>query len=310
MTQRKPQRGGRPAFTLVELMVVITIIAILVALLTGAVMKALTKGPELQTSSEIGEMQSKLSAMANSTGLTIVPSQLHLSKLNNYNPAIPLDRASVTFLQQRFGKRSCFDFKAPPPGKFIDWNGDNVPAEELVLEGEQVLVFLLGGVPLNANGSTAMVGFSSNKQNPAQVPFNGEHRDGPFFDFQPNRLKPMQSMITGNTAGALFPAYVDPWKQVGGLAKEAPFAFFASSNTEGGGLYTSDCPSLGVTPYIQSTSGGLTVWVNPSSYQIISAGKDGKFGAGGALWGKAGTTDPNGKDDQSNFSAHLLGVAP
>ena len=43
-------------------MVVITIIAILVALLTTAVMNALGKGPELQTSSEIGEMQSKLTS--------------------------------------------------------------------------------------------------------------------------------------------------------------------------------------------------------------------------------------------------------
>ena len=44
MTQRKRNRGGRSAFTLIELMVVITIIAILVALLTTAVMKALSKG--------------------------------------------------------------------------------------------------------------------------------------------------------------------------------------------------------------------------------------------------------------------------
>ena len=50
--------------------------------------------------------------------------------------------------------------------------------------------------------------------------------------------------------------------------------------------------------------------MNPSSFQIISAGKDGKFGAWCELE-QAGTTDPgNGKDDQSNFSGHLLGVAP
>jgi prepilin-type N-terminal cleavage/methylation domain-containing protein len=328
MTQRQRNRGVRPAFTLIEILVVITIIAILVSLTTAAVMRALTKGPELQCSSEIGELQAKLANVIKNPAnpLVFVPSRLHLSKQNNYNPALPLDRDSMAFLQARFGKYCCFGGPAPvgyfPPlaasGKSIDWNGDGVLSEELYLEGEQCLVFHLGGVPYQpgppvGTGPISMIGFAANKQNPAALPIPNEHRDGPFFEFQSNRLLPFPR----SGAGPKFPAYLDPWMQTGGNANRQPFAFFASYNVEGAGLYNNDCPSLllsppdaagaSLTPY-QPT--GSTTFLNPSSFQIISAGRDGKFGAGGAVWGRTGTTNANGADDQSNFSAHLLGVAP
>jgi prepilin-type N-terminal cleavage/methylation domain-containing protein len=329
MTQRQRNRGVRPAFTLIEILVVITIIAILVSLTAAAVMRGLGKGQETVASSEIGELQAKLANVIKNPAnpLVFVPSRLHLSKTNNYNAALPLDRDSVAFLQARFGKHACFDFQNPPPGgQFIDWNGDGNASEELYLEGEQCLVFHLGGVPVyspanNVNGPIAMVGFSNDPQNPAKTPGAGEKRQGPYFEFQSNRLRQKQSVIPGNTAGAVFPEYLDPWVQTGGNAKRQPFAFFASYNVEGAGLYdkygTSDCPSLlthlglpadpAVLPY--QFPGGL--WLNPSSFQIISAGQDGHFGIGGATWSRAGTTDQQyGKDDQSNFSAHLLGVAP
>jgi prepilin-type N-terminal cleavage/methylation domain-containing protein len=329
MTHRQRRHNRRPAFTLVELMVVMTIIAILVALLTGAVMRALTKGPELETSSEIGELQSKISSSARDVNLDYLPSRLHLSKQNFYpnkGVAGSLDSDSVRFLQNRFGRSACFNFTPLSGNNFIDWNGDGVANEELYLEGEQCLVFHLGGVPLPSGGNIVMVGFSLNPSNPAAGVVNGQHRNGPFFEFQSNRLKSFTSTAfqganfptqAGGSYGS-FPVYLDPWTQTGGIAKRQPFAFFASYSVEGGGLYSdathkygsSDCPFLPVLPYVQSTSGGVTVYVNPSNFQIISAGKNGKFGAGGTNWGRTGTTDPNGKDDQSNFSSHLLGVAP
>jgi prepilin-type N-terminal cleavage/methylation domain-containing protein len=318
MTHRQRRYNTRPAFTLVELLVVITIIAILVSLTAAAVMRAISKGPELLCSTEIGELQSKLANVIKNPAnpLVFVPSRLHLSKKNNYNAALPLDRDSVAFLQARFGKHTCFDFANPPPnGQFIDWNGDNNANEELFLEGQQCLVFHLGGLPTynppnTVTGTIAMVGFSNDSQNPAKAPSGtGERRQVP-FEFQSNRLVSFTSAALGSTGA--FPVYLDPWKQTGGPANQHPFAFFASYNVEGGGQYdkyagTSDCPSLGsLLPY-QSNA---TTFLNPSSFQIISAGKDGKFGAGGANWGRTGTTDPLGKDDQSNFSAHVLGVAP
>jgi prepilin-type N-terminal cleavage/methylation domain-containing protein len=325
MTHRQ-RRRGRSAFTLVELMVVITIIAILVALLTTAVMNALNKGPELVTSSEIGELQAKLTNVIKNPAnpLVFVPSRLHLNKKNNYG-ATQLDIDSKAYLQARFGKHTCFDFQNPPPGgQFIDWNGDNNPNEDLFLEGQQCLVFHLGGLPVyspantvpaaNVTGAITMVGFSNNPQNPAAAPTSGaERRQGPYFEFQGSRLV---SFTSAGSTGS-YPIYWDPWTHTGGNALRKPYAFFASYNTEGGGLYNkyggSDCSSLGaLMPYQASaaTATAPAVFLNPNSFQIISAGKNGLFGAGGTNWSRSGTTDPNGKDDQSNFSAHLLGMAP
>jgi prepilin-type N-terminal cleavage/methylation domain-containing protein len=333
MTQRQRNRGVRPAFTLIEILVVITIIAILVSLTTAAVMRAITKGPELQCSSEIGELQAKLANVIKNPAnpLVFVPSRLHLSKKNIYT-ASQLDQDSIRFLQARFGKHTCCDFTPLPSANllyssvpFIDWNGDGNANEELYLEGQQCLVFHLGGVPVynpantvpapNVTGAISMVGFSNNPLNPAAAPSGtGEKRQGPYFEFQSNRLVAVLSSSTAfPTNTGKFPVYLDPWMQTGGNANRRPFAFFASYNPEGGGQYSSDCPSL-IAPTtgnpLQPYQASATTFVNPSNFQIISAGKDGKFGAGGTLWGRTGTTDPNGADDQSNFSAHLLGVAP
>jgi prepilin-type N-terminal cleavage/methylation domain-containing protein len=336
MTHRQRRRNARPAFTMIELLVVMTIIAILVALLSTAVMRSLAKGPELQTSSEIGELQAKLANVVSNPAnpLVYLPSRLHLSKKNNYtsnpksavyNPASPnfaLDRDSMAFLQARFGKHTCFDF-ASPPGQIINWNGDpNDPNgnQELYLEGQQCLVFHLAGVPTyNAAGDIAMVGFSNDSQNPAKAATAGEKRQGPYFEFQSNRLKLFTSAAFGSTGA--FPIYFDIYTRPGGNTRQ-PFAFFASYSTEGGGLYdkyggTSDCPSLLLsppdpagTPLLPYQPTGSATFLNPSSFQIISAGRDGKFGAGGQVWGRTGTVNANGADDQSNFSSHLLGIAP
>ena len=132
-------------------------------------------------------MQSKLSTVMNNSGspLPYLPSQLHLSKTNNYpnrNFANSVDADTIAYLQRRFGKHTCCDFMPLPNPNypnvpFIDWNGDGKPNEELFLEGEQCLVFHLGGIPVysppnspplaNVAGAITMVGFSNNPQNPA-----------------------------------------------------------------------------------------------------------------------------------------------
>ena len=317
MIHAKRRRGRRSAFTLIELLVVIAIIAVLLGMLAAAVVQVLWKGPEIQTRSDIGLIETKLvgAQTVPEHAVPYLPSMLHLSKKNNYG-ASQLDKDSKTFLQQRFGRRACFDFQTPPPGnQFIDWNGDGLPNEELFLEGEQCLLFHLGGVPAYGNGAINMTGFSNNDQNPAQT---GGTRQGPYYEFQTGRLALFSAPAFGTahsyiagpytpaSAAGAFPVYLDPWKA---SPKPQPYAFFSAS---GNGVYNkygvSDCASLGLSPYIQS-SGPPIVYVNANTFQIISAGRDGRFGAGGANWNPAsGTNDPNGREDQSNFSQRMLGA--
>jgi prepilin-type N-terminal cleavage/methylation domain-containing protein len=307
MTHKQRGYGARPAFTLIELLVVISIIAILVSLTAAAVMRALVKGPELQTVSEANEFTTKLASEQSDLGAPVLPSHLRLREDSAYSDPINAARnadllQTKAFLQQAFGRH------ITDAGVQIDWNGDGTvtttsgAAGDLVLEGEQCLVFWLGGVPKTVGGSIGMTGF------PPQVAGGGTGKRGPFFEFQSARLRMFSAPdpLNSNNPSLPFPVYLDPWNSGSGpWGRGMAYAFFASYRTAGNGLYQADCPSFGVSPY-QEPSGKFA---NASSFQIVSAGRDGKFGAGGANWNPAnGTADPNGKDDQSNFSPRLLGA--
>jgi prepilin-type N-terminal cleavage/methylation domain-containing protein len=314
MTYRRRGRGGRPAFTLIELLVVIAIIAILMSLTTAAALRVLAKGPELQTRSEIGEFESDILLEQRDFKTPIFPSKLALREDNAYSSSNPLHVQTYTCLRQMFGRHLNLNIDnrnpaaSPPPvgsAPFTDWNGNGTQdSGDLILEGEQCLVFYLGGIPSGPTAPFAMQGFSTDVTNPALA--GGTTRRGPFFQFQSARLK----MFTTPGSGGQFPIYIDPWKAgTGPWGPGQPYAYFASSVVSGNGSYqAADCLSLGVSPYVQQSS-PTVVFVNPSSFQIISAGRNGAFGPGG-LWNPATGLGPfiAGSDDQANFSKKLLGA--
>jgi hypothetical protein len=156
-------------------------------------------------------------------------------------------------------------------------------------------------------------------------------RIGPFFNFASGRL------VAGGNG---FFAYNDPWK--------TPYAYFSSGkrrnnynayyNPAGSGAaLASDCATLGVWPYIDPNSN----YMNPDTYQIISAGSNQAFGQGSNLtlvpsgqspaqqnlaWSSQGIptnggqtskarldlatqTNPVGLDDFSNFYDKALGIS-
>jgi hypothetical protein len=76
--------------------------------------------------------------------------------------------------------------------------------------------------------------------------------------------------------------------------KKQPYAYFSVART--GSYAPGDCPLVPNGPYKTSTG-----FINPATFQIISAGADGAFGAGGAVL--PGGADANGQDDLANFSA-------
>jgi hypothetical protein len=135
-----------------------------------------------------------------------------------------------------------------------------------------------------AGGTPGCMGFSTNPTDPTTA---GGDRIGPFFDFKPSRLD------TGNG----FFRYKDAWG--------SPFLYFSSYKTRNGyNRYgTSDCSQA--APYFQPNS----IFYNPDTFQIVSAGADGIYGSGG-VWDmqSAAPLSVGGADDMTNFYPSLMGV--
>jgi len=180
------------------------------------------------------------------------------------------------------------------------------PATSGTLNGNQCLVFFLGGIPSKASDPAACLGFSRNPSYPAGSPAGNtsgadESRYGPYFNFKSARL-------FRHTNG--FFSYVDAYNQ---RSPDGPrvYAYFSSRR---GNDYTNDCPNLPTNPTV--TDGPLTPYtdgkrfINPNGFQIICAGIDGLYGPGGLWNATTGETNPTSAtvDNLTNFSGLRLGA--
>jgi prepilin-type N-terminal cleavage/methylation domain-containing protein len=336
LLHRKP--GARRGFTLIEMVVVIAVIAVLVALVAGAVMNIFGKAPALQDRNDITALSGALQQFKAKYNF-YPPSRILLSNyLETYTTKPPpnvssqlikesLQVLSVMFPNLAWSNPPAIDWAggmgwppAPPPGPPTYY-------PYVILEGDQALVFFLGGIPGNANNTNGCLGFSKSTTNPTAA--GGGDRIK-FYDFQPARL----TSIHNNA----FFSYLNPHS-----ASQA-YAYFSPgrrgtnqySSASGTGLGSTDCATLGVTPYANSATkvpnfpnfpGFINPqFVNPDSFQLISAGQNGKFGQGLPLinnpspppaqipppiilWTPTNVNniDANGRDDISNFSDRNLG---
>lgn len=297
----------RHAFTLIELLVVIAIIAILVGLISAAVIKALEVGTRTRVSAELRQLDAACVAFKVRFG-DYPPSRVRLRRDGNYDLRLdaagrPVDR--LDFLTYRALIQFWPRLKHP-----INWNGDvqAAPGSVWDLEGDQCLVFFLGGIPYRSTQTLGCLGFSTDPSNPARP---GGDRIQAFYDFTGGRLRDLAS--NG------FWSYLDPHG-------EQPYAYFSSWNKFPGYAdatgWGTDCPRLGIWPYAESppTTDRVRMWHRSISFQILSAGRDGRFGPGTNLgipspgyWtfnqasAYAGRF-PDAADDLSNFHDLLIGV--
>jgi general secretion pathway protein G len=320
------------------MLIVIAIIILLAGLLTGAAMRAFGSARRVQARVEIDQLSVALETFKNRYGV-YPPSRIKLSETGNYNANNQFDADSLFYLQ-KIAPRLSFNATQVNGVSGIDWNGDGIienaqQGGDYVLEGEQCLVFFLGGIPNNLpnSGPPSCTGFSVNSADPSfHVNFGGDIRP-PIYEFNSNRLVANDS--NGNPINAsakTFYCYLDTWSTGNGngqISTGMPYAYFSSYKARNGYnryfalAQNSDCSLLGVWPYYEfaGSANSTPRYLNPNTFQIISAGQDNQFGPGGTPSAQTGfqpaqanpwtPANPNplgpGFDDQSNFSSSPLG---
>lgn len=289
MRRSNHSRGG---FTLVELLVVITIIGILAALTTAAVVKAIGKGDEVKLRSEISQLSQAVQAFKQQYSVGYMPDKLVLPP--------GFDLASQQYLKSVWPRLNASALTATS-GTFTV-NGTNYTpftywqvqgSQPVTLQGDQLLVFWLGG-PRDASNNC--LGWSTDGTDPMK---QAGTRVPPFFTFPANRLQ-----VFGGTGRAAFPSFVDA---IGVM----PYLYFSTNRADNSYSNSITLATGTVQPYLLSGTVSAPRWVNPSSFQIISAGKDGVFGNGLGEWvgyTPGGGASQAGYDDVANFHPTQLGA--
>ena len=203
-----PGQQRRHGFTLVELLVVVSIIALLAALLLPAVYNALATAEDAAIRIELGNLAAAV--------------ELYKNEFRAYPP---------NFINQAAVARHI--------GRLFPRNVDTIPTG---LDQSEALVFWLSGF----------------KPDP-QRPFTGVGERTPLYSFTETQL------IDHDGDG--FPSYV-PKNGIG-----APYVYFDSRSYSPSHQFAGSGQGVAI-PY-QSITGG---YVNPKSFQIVSAGQDGDYG--------------------------------
>jgi hypothetical protein len=295
MMSLMPNARRRMAFTLVELLVVITIITVLVGLLMSAVSRARDAGKRTDNIDRMAQVGSAVGFAKQKVNMPYVWSGPFNLK-GQYDGNEPELDILLTMFPNMMTKSN------PIPNlPMNDPNQNNgLPSNtNVTLDANQALVLLLtGGAP------TEMTGFSTDPRKPFA---KGGSRKGPFLEANPKWFSVAPLAPTGVTLNTLAPNHpwlIDPFG--------VPYAVFAATKGKNGNYGVNANPTLapgaqtlyGVSPYQTGTG-----FVNATSFQIISAGKDKGFGAGG---GNLPATNQlpsgeGGEDDQANFSRATLG---
>lgn len=293
----------RRGFTLVEILIVMVIVLILSGILLTAVVMVINRVKLARQSAEIEQLSMALNKFKEKYGI-YPPSRIRLREYDSltnpnspqytpYNLSDPFDAHSLSYLKRIWPNIKLPTVQAqngplietPDPGTRIRWFVDNATGAAwnpnnnyYELEGDECLVFFLGGVVERTGATTYILhGFTDDPRNPSRIPDTADPRtitrvaEFPLYDFKPDRLYQRDTALNqvapagtaenvlngildffpqGNTANR--PIKLPSYRALTSDASQPmPIAYFSAY--EGRGYRPDDCnipPLLGLDPQI------------------------------------------------------------
>lgn len=280
----------RFGFTLLELLVTVTIIAILIGLLVVAVQPARTRAQEARVRNDIAALETALEQFKAQYG-DYPPSRITLYEKGSDWAGTGTEQVRSRGILRRFWNRINFNIDR-------DFDLDGVKTGTIELKGAECLVFFLGGVPRNGAGATTLNGFAKSETDPFDR--SAANRVGPFLDFDPGRLQ-ISNRVKAIKSDTNILVYLDTWPN-----QTNPYVYLSSY--DGRGYVANDGSDWIANGAYTQTGGGA--W-KPKTFQIISPGFNQSYGPGGTFNADTASADLAGsredeRDNITNFHNSVL----
>lgn len=305
----RPSRGG---FTLIEVLMVLTILAMLGALVTPAIFKAVRTAKVARIVMEIGQLDDALQAYKEKHYRypPCLGDADPVVRVNRFSQQVRIawPRCTISYATLRTNMRTKRDVNADHYDyTYMDADGALQHLDLDTMDQAEAMVFWLGGFPTPWDSRTTtaiaprkLFGFHVDPTNPfkrdprAQEearPLN--YRTPPLFQFDETRLVDLD--------GDGWLEYIPPGDVGAGLGTMPPYVYFDNgtyNNTGASGTITHTSYPPPMSPLL--TEWGMAVpyatffdpegksparWVNPDKFQIICAGFDAQYGAPRAVGG-------------------------